>query len=397
MRTIGVVTVARSDYGYYFPILKRIEEDPNLALHLIVSGTHLSPDYGLTIKDITGDGFEINEQVEMLVASDSPEGVSKSMGLGTIGFSRSFSKKRADILLLLGDRFEMHAAAIAALPFKIPLAHIHGGEITEGAIDDALRHSLTKLSHLHFVTTDEHARRVIQLGEEPWRVTVSGAPSLDNLHQVALLTTEQLEAQYGLCLNQSPLIVTYHPVTLEYEQTEWQINELLGALERTSGPIIFSMPNADTGNRTIYREIDKFVRSHNRAQIVASFGFQGYFSLMAMARAMVGNSSSGIIEAASFRLPVVNIGNRQKGRLRGRNVIDVGYSREAILEGINKAGAPAFRETLLDLKNPYGDGSAAGRIVSRLENVELNDRLIRKSFYDLEFEIEGGTGHGASS
>ncbi len=397
MRTIGVVTVARSDYGYYFPILKRIEEDPNLALHLIVSGSHLSPDHGLTINDIIEDGFEIGEKIEMLIASDSPEGISKSMGLGTIGFAQSFSRKRPDLLLLLGDRFEMHAAAVAAVPSNIPIAHIHGGEITQGAIDDALRHSLTKLSHLHFVTTDEHARRVIQLGEEPWRVIVSGSPSLDNLHQISLLTTEELEAQYGLRLNQAPFLVTFHPVTLEYKEVEWQIGELLTALENIDDPIVFSMPNSDTGNRTIYQAIIKFVRSKKNAQVVINFGTQGYFSIMAMARAMVGNSSSGIIEAASFKLPVVNIGTRQKGRLRARNVIDVGYSREAILEGISRASDPGFRETLLDLKNPYGDGRASGRIVSRLKNVELNDRLIRKSFYDLEFEIKGGTDHGVSS
>ena len=219
MRTIGVVTVGRSDYGIYLPLLRKIREDPHLQLHLIVAGMHLSPEFGLTVKNIEADGFETNERVEMLMSSDTPGGIAKSMGLGTIGFAESYARFRPDILLVLGDRFEMHAAALAALPFKIPVAHIHGGEITEGAIDDALRHSITKLSHLHFVSTQEYAHRVLQLGEEPWRVIISGAPSLDNLHNIKLLEREQLETHTGLRLGGNPLLVTYHPVTLEYEQT----------------------------------------------------------------------------------------------------------------------------------------------------------------------------------
>ncbi len=240
MRTIGVVTVSRSDYGSYLPVLREIREDPGLKLHLIVSGMHLSPEFGLTARAIEADGFEINDCVEMLLSSDTPEGISKSMGLGLIGFAQSYACFRPDILLVLGDRFEMHAAALAALPFKIPVAHIHGGEITEGAIDDALRHSITKLSHLHFVSTEEYARRVIQMGEEPWRVIVSGAPSLDNLFNLALLERQELQARFGLFLERDPLLVTYHPVTLEYEQTEWQVNELLAALQAFDLPVVFT-------------------------------------------------------------------------------------------------------------------------------------------------------------
>ena len=396
MRVIGVVTVSRSDYGIYRPILKRIKKERRLSLHLIVSGAHLCSDYGLTIKDITEDSFEIGDQIEMLVASDTPEAISKSVGLGTIGFAQSFSRKRPDILVLLGDRFEMHAAAVAAMPFNIPIAHIHGGESTEGAFDEALRHSLTKLSHMHFVATEAYGKRVIQLGEEPWRVTVSGAPSLDNIGETRILTTGELETKYDLHLAQAPLLVTFHPVTLECKQAEWQINELLGALEGIDDPIIFTMPNCDTGNKTICHAITKFVQLKKNAQIVTSFGIQGYFSLMSKASVMVGNSSSGIIEAASFQLPVVNIGNRQKGRLKGRNVIDVGYTRKQISEGIREALKPGFRYALSDVQNPYGDGQAAERIVSRLKTEPLDDRLIKKHFYDLKFETEPGIGVDAS-
>lgn len=383
MRTIGVVSVARSDYGIYLPVLRKIQQDPELKLHLIVAGTHLSPEFGLTVKDIEADGFEINERVEMLLSSDSPEGIAKSMGLGTIGFAQVYARFRPDILLVLGDRFEMHAAALAALPFKIPLAHIHGGEITQGAFDDALRHSITKLSHVHFVATQESARRVIQMGEEPWRVVVSGAPSLDNLRSLRLLRSEELEAKYGLCLNPSPLLVTFHPVTLEYEQTQWQVSELLEALRSCDLPVVFTLPNADTSGRLIRRMIETFAEGSPNVRTVANLGMQGYFSLMAQAIAMVGNSSSGIIEAPSFKLPVVNIGTRQHGRIRAKNVIDVGYRKDEIISGVRRAVTSEFRAGLQGLINPYGDGRAAEVITENLKKLVLNNRLIVKQFVDL--------------
>jgi UDP-hydrolysing UDP-N-acetyl-D-glucosamine 2-epimerase len=383
LRTIGVVTVARSDYGIYVPVLRRILSDPDLRLHLIVTGMHLSPEFGLTVEAIDADGFEIGDRIEMLLSSDTPEGIAKSMGLGTMGMAQSYARKRPDILMVLGDRFEMHAAVVAALPFKIPVAHIHGGELTEGAIDDALRHSITKLSHLHFVSTEQYARRVIQLGEEPWRVMVSGAPSLDNLRSLKLLDGQELEKQYGLSLDQPPLLVTFHPVTLEYEHTEWQMAELLGALSNIEMPVIFTMPNADTGGRAISRMIKEFVNTRASTQVVDTLGTQGYFSMMATAAAMVGNSSSGIVEAPSFKLPVVNIGTRQQGRIRPANVIDVGYDRSEILEGIKKATQPEFREGLRDLENPYGRGQAADTIVERLKAVALDETLTRKRFHNV--------------
>jgi UDP-hydrolysing UDP-N-acetyl-D-glucosamine 2-epimerase len=387
VRTIGVVTVARCDYGIYLPLLREIQASADLKLHLMVSGMHLSPEFGLTVETIGADGFAVDERVEMLLSSDTPVGIAKSMGIGAIGFAQAFARCRPDILVVLGDRFDMFAAALAALPFRIPVAHIHGGELTQGAIDDALRHSITKLSHLHFVATHDYARRVIQLGEEPWRVTVSGALGLDNLNSIRLLTIQDLEVKYGLRLQEPFLLVTFHPATLKPEQTEGQMRKLLTALEEAGISVIFTMPNADTGGRIIRRMIRDFTQTHPTAQYVESLGTQGYFSLMALAAAMVGNSSSGLIEAPSFKLPVVNIGTRQDGRARAANVIDVGYTRTEIVVGIKRAIAPAFREKLQNLVNPYGSGHASEKIIEQLKGVSLDDRLITKRFYDIKFSL----------
>lgn len=382
MRTIGVVTVARSDYGIYLPVLRRICENKELQLHLIVAGMHLSPEFGLSVRLIEEDGFHIGDRVEMLVSSDTPEGIAKSMGLGTIGFAQSYSRVRPDILVILGDRFEMHAAVVAALPFKIPVAHIHGGELTEGAMDDALRHSITKMSHLHFPTTEPYAQRILQLGEEPWRVATSGAPSLDNLKTVEMLSEAQFKERFGVDFDSPPLLVTFHPVTLEYEQTQWHAEQLLEALRQLDIPVIFTSPNADTAGRLVAQMINEYVSRHPKSHIVANLGTQGYFSLMGLAAAMIGNSSSGIIEAASFKLPVVNIGTRQQGRIRAKNVVDSGYSADQILTGCRKVLDPDFRRSLNDLVNPYGRGVAAGVIVDRLATVSIDDKLILKRFQD---------------
>ena len=383
MRTIGVVTVARSDYGIYLPMLRLIEADADLRLALFVTGMHLSPEFGRTVETIEEDGFEIAARVEMLVSSDTPEAIAKSTGLGVIGFAQAFANSRPDILVVLGDRFEMMAAALAALPFKIPVAHIHGGEVTFGAIDEALRHSITKLSHQHFVSTERHGQRVAQLGEEPWRIIVAGAPGLDSVGTIELMTPAELATQFGLTIEGNPLLITFHPVTLEYEQTNWHITELLAALDEAQWPMIFTLPNADTSGRLIIRAVNEFVASHENAQAVDNLGTRGYFSLMSIASAMVGNSSSGIIEAASFELPVVNIGTRQAGRERAGNVIDVGYERAEVLAGIRTAVSPEFRRGLRGLKNPYGGGDASRQIVERLKSVKLDQVLIVKRFNDL--------------
>ena len=382
MRTIGVVTGALSDYGIYLPILRRIRLHPELRLSLLVSGMHLSPEFGMTARAIEVDGFEIAERVEMLVASDSPEAIAKSMGLGLIGFGQVYARRRPDILVVLGDRFEMHAAALAALPFNIPLAHIHGGETTEGAIDEALRHSLTKMAHLHFVSTKAYAKRVVQMGEEPWRVTVSGAPGLDNLNETTLLRPAEIEEQLGVKVTRPWLLVTYHPVTLEAEDTGAHVASLCAALDECGLPVVFTYPNADTRGHVVLEGIRRYVDAHGDSRLFVSLGTVRYLSLMKHATAMAGNSSSGIIEAASFHLPVVNIGNRQCGRLRAGNVIDVGYGRDDIRRGIERALSPEFRAGLEGLENPYGDGRASDRIVTRLASVPLDQALLMKRFRD---------------
>ena len=384
MRTIGVVTVARSDYGIYLPILHRIVSEPELQLSLYVSGMHLSPEFGHTVSAIEQDGFEIAERVEMLLSSDTPEAVAKSMGLGVIGFAQAFARQRPDLLLVLGDRFEMYAAALAALPFKIPIAHIHGGEVTEGAMDEALRHGITKLSHLHFVSTEVYARRVRQLGEEPWRITVAGAPALDNLDTVPLLSKTDLESALGFALEKPCLIVTFHPATLQFEQAEAQLRELLAAVEAADAQAIFTLPNADMSGRAVLRLIQDFLPSHPRARLVENLGTQRYFSLMSQASAMIGNSSSGIIEAPSFELPVVNVGLRQSGRERAANVIDVLGGSAAILNGIRKALSREFRGQLAGTSNPYRQPrGAAPIIVENLAVASLDERLLMKKFHDL--------------
>jgi UDP-hydrolysing UDP-N-acetyl-D-glucosamine 2-epimerase len=392
LRTIGVVTTGRADYGIYRPVLDAIRSRPDMRLGLFVTGMHLSPEFGMTVRAIEADGYPIVERVEMLLSSDSPAGIAKSMGLGTLGFAGAYAHWRPDLLLVLGDRFEMHAAVVAALPLLIPVAHVHGGESTQGAIDEALRHAITKMSHLHFVATEEYARRVRQLGEEPWRVTVSGAPALDNLKTVPLLSREELAAQFGLRLHEGFLLVTYHPVTLEYENTEGQTAELLAALDSSQRPVLFTMPNADTRGRSIRQSILRFVEEHTASQAVENLGVQGYFSVMSQAAAMVGNSSSGIIEAPSLELPVVNIGSRQQGRITAANVIHVACQKEDILRGIRRATSPEFRAGLRDLVNPYGDGNAAGRIVDRLHDVPLDERLLRKRFCDFQPADAGRAG-----
>jgi len=383
LKTIGIVTTSRADYGIYYPILKKLDEFPSLNLKLFVAGMHLSNEFGKTIDTIHNDGFIISEKVEMLLASDTPDAISKSIGMGTISFSQCFSNNRPDILLVLGDRFEMYSAVIAALPYNIPIAHIHGGEITQGAIDDVIRHSITKHSHLHFVSTTEYAKRVYQMGEEKWRIIISGAPSIDNLKLIKLLNKNELENRLNIVINNPVLLITFHPVTLEYDQTQWQINELLASIKNFSNySIIFTFPNADTNGRIIINQIRHFVNSSTNSFFIDNLGSQAYFSLMNLASAMIGNSSSGIIESASFKLPVVNIGTRQSGRIKGKNVIDVDYNHENIVNAIKKATHQDFINSLRNINNQYGDGDAAEKILNKLNEKICYRKLLCKKFQD---------------
>lgn len=382
VRTIGVVTCGRSDVGFLVPLMRAIASQAHLELEVVATGMHLSQEFGFAAQHIEAAGFPIHHRVESLLASDTPEGIGKSIGVGTMGFAQLFARWRPDILVVHGDRFDTLPAALAALPHRIPVAHLAGGDVTEGAMDDAIRHSLTKLSHLHFVELESLGQRVQQMGEEPWRVTVSGALSLDTIRQTELMKAPELQHTFGLSAGTRVLLVTLHPATLAAHETGRHIAELLAALEATGLPCVFTYPNADTESRQIIEAIHAFCDRHPACRVVVNAGQRGYLSLMAQAGAMVGNSSSGIVEAASFRLPVVNVGDRQRGRLHPANVIDVEADRRAIHDAIRDAMSERFRERLRDLVNPYGDGHAAERIVARLADVELSERLIHKRFYE---------------
>lgn len=384
MTRIGIVTSSRSDLGFYLPLMRAIRGHPRLQLEIVATGMHLAPAFGLTVRHIEEAGLEVAHSVESLLASDTPSGVAKSMGVGLAGFSDLFARWRPDLLVVFGDRFDMYPAALAALPFRLPVAHIGGGEMTEGAIDDGLRHSLTKLSHLHFVSTSDAAERVRQLGEEPWRVSVCGALSLDAIRGMELDTKEETARRFGFDLAKPVALVTYHPVTLEYDQAAWQVAQLLGALEQSGLQCVFTQPNADTGAHQVREAIQRFCTGRGDRRVVMNAGQREYFSLLGAVSVMVGNSSSGLVEAPSFRLPVVNIGTRQDGRLRAANVIDCGYGTPAIRGALSRALSPAFRSALRDVRNPYGDGHAAPRIVDRLAAIEDFNGLLRKTFAALD-------------
>jgi UDP-hydrolysing UDP-N-acetyl-D-glucosamine 2-epimerase len=388
MRQIGVVTFARSDYSSCLPLLKAIQSDPDLGLDLIVSGTHLSPEFGYTIKAIEADGFEISDRVEMLLSSDTPEGVAKSVGLGIIGLAQSFARFRPNILLIVGDRVELLSVVCSALPFNIPIAHVSGGDVTEGAIDNQVRYAISKMSHIHFVAMQAHADRLVQMGEEPWRVVVSGDPALDLLQQMEFLERDGLSRSLGLKLQPPVLLITYHPTTLGSTDLVQEMESLLSALSHLPGTQVFTYPNADAQNQVIIHKIQAYVASRPGAILVSNLGQRRYYSLMAQVDLMVGNSSSGIWEAPSFRLPVVNIGERQKGRLRAGNVLDVDANADAIHSAIQRALLPSFRASLSNLQNLYGDGHATPRIVNTLKQVELNSRLLQKKFIDLPITKE---------
>src|SRR5882724_848955 len=382
-RTIGVVTVARSDYGHLVPLLEALRDTPGITLQLYVAGAHLSPRFGETVSAIEADGWPVSARVETTGASDAAVDVAAGTGAGVVGFARAFAAGRPDLVVLLGDRAEMLAAAVAALPLAIPVAHLHGGEVTEGAIDEQARHAITKLAHLHFPAAEPYARRLRQMGEESWRVHCVGAPGLDRLPRRATLSRADLAARLGLPLRRPTMLVTFHPVTLEHADTARHVEELAGALSRVEGDLVISYPGADTAHRAVVERWTALAATRPGTRLAPSLGEDVYCSLLREADVMVGNSSSGIIEAASFGLPVVNIGSRQQGRLRGENVIDAGHGRDEIATAISRALDPAFRRGLAGMRNPYGDGAAAPRIVRILREVELGPRLARKRFVDL--------------
>jgi len=384
-RQICIVTGTRAEYGLLYWLMREVEEDPDLALQVMATGMHLSPEFGLTYQEIEEDGFEIDEKVEMLTSSDTPVGIAKSMGLGTIGFADALQRLDPDVLVLLGDRYEMLSVAQAALVARIPIAHIHGGEATKGLIDDPIRHALTKLSHYHFVTATPFRKRVIQMGEHPDRVFQVGAPGLDHLRQMNLLDRDTFEESIDFELGDTSCIVTYHPVTLSEASPAEPFEELLAALSDVSDlRIIFTKSNADTEGRVINQMIDEYVQVHSeRACAFTSLGQRRYLSALHHVDAVVGNSSSGIIEAPAVPVPTVNLGDRQGGRLRAPSIIDCEEERSSVRSALEQALSPEFHEEISEVSSPYGDGRASPRIKETLKEVPLGETVLKKGFYDL--------------
>lgn len=384
-KKICIITGTRAEYGLFYPLLKKIKVDGQLELQICVSGMHLSPEFGLTYKVIENDGFEVNEKVEMLLSSDTEVGVTKSIGLGIIGFADTLNRLKPDLLILLGDRFETLAAAITALIARIPIAHLYGGELTEGVIDEAIRHSITKMSILHFVSTEEYKRRVIQLGEEPDRVFNVGALGIDNIKNLKLLKKDELERELNIKFGKRNVLVTFHPVTLEKNTAENQFGELLGALDQFKDlKIIFTKPNSDPNGRVLIKYIDEYVSSNpDRAVSFVSMGQLNYLSAIQHVDVVLGNSSSGIIEVPSLGKPTVNIGDRQKGRIKAESVIDCKPQKASIVKSLEKAFTPEFSEFCKTVKNPYGDGNSAEVILDILKTRIGKLTSLKKTFYNL--------------
>ncbi len=387
-RKICVVTGSRAEYGLLYWLLKEIDCSTELQLQIIVTGMHLSPEFGLTYTQIEDDGFSIDRKVEMLLSSDSPVGVSKSIGLAQIGFADALHELQPDMMVVLGDRFEILAAVTSALVARIPVAHIHGGETTQGAIDESIRHSISKMSHLHFTAAKEYRRRVVQLGEHPDTVFNVGALGLDNIKRLQLLHREEFEKSIGFKLGERNLLVTFHPVTLEQDTAKQQFQELLKALDSlVNTKLIFTRPNADTDGRVIVQMIDDYLSMNpQKGKAFDSLGQIRYLSALQYVDGVVGNSSSGLIEAPSFQIGTINIGDRQKGRLRARSVIDCKPEEQAIKNAICKLYSEDFQDLLKTTQNPYAGERVAEKIVEAIKRFPLS-QAPKKEFYDIGFSI----------
>lgn len=382
---ICVVTGTRAEYGLLYWTIKKLLSDKYFQVQLCVTGMHLSPEFGLTYKQIENDGIKINKKVEMLLSSDSALGVSKSIGLGVIGFADAFSELKPDLVLLLGDRFEIFSAATAAMIAKIPIAHCHGGEATEGLIDEPIRHSITKMSHLHFTSTEEYRKRVIQLGEQPSRVFNVGALGIENINKLKLLNKLDFENSIGFKLLKYTFLITFHPVTLEKSTAEEQFKNLLSALKNFSNTtIIFTMPNADNDGRVIIDLIKDFVANNKSISVAfTSLGQLRYLSAIKHADVVIGNSSSGLIEVPSFKKPTINIGDRQRGRVFGSSVINCRPNKKDIIDSITYALSDRFKQKLLKSVNPYGQKNSSIEIVRILKKIPVDDDFVKKRFYNL--------------
>lgn len=386
MKKVCVVTGTRAEYGLLYWTIKALQDDPAFQLQLIATGMHLSPEFGLTYKRIEEDGFRIDKKIEILLSSDTAVAISKSIGLGIISFAEAFAELAPDVVLLLGDRFEILAAATAAMIGNVPIAHCHGGEATEGVVDEPIRHSVTKMSHLHFTATEEYRQRVIQLGEQPDRVFKVGALGVENINRMELLDRESFEERAGFTLGSKNILVTFHPVTLEQGTAEVQFKELLRALdEEEEAKIIFTKPNADANGRVIIKLIDEYVQANpQKSTSFVSMGQLRYLSALQYVDVVVGNSSSGLIEVPSFKKATIDIGDRQRGRIKADSVISCTPEYAAIREALKQAFSPEFRASLEKLQNPYGEKNASGEIIRILKDATLDEALIKKRFFDLK-------------
>lgn len=383
-RKICVVTGARAEFGLLRWLMETINNHSELMLQVVATGMHLSPEFGSTYQEIEEAGFQVDAKVEMLLSSDTNTAISKSMGLGLIGFADTYERLAPDILVVLGDRFEIFAAASAAMIAGIPVAHLHGGETTEGAFDEAIRHSITKMSHLHFVAANEYRRRVIQLGEHPDRVFNVGGMGIDAIKRIKLLSREELERSLDFTLGEKNLLVTFHPVTLEGDASSAaQMRGLIAALDELEDTnLIFTMPNADTGGRELGTLVQRFAEKHPNAKVYTSLGQLRYFSCLAQVDGVVGNSSSGLLEAPAFSIGTINIGDRQKGRLKSQSVIDCAPNRESILSAFKILYSKDFQASLATVMNPYGNGGASEAIAKVLAAYPL-ENIRKKQFYNL--------------
>lgn len=393
-RRICVITGTRAEYGLLRLLMQGVSDDAQLKLQVVATGMHLSPEFGLTYKAIEADGFTIDRKVEMLLSSDSAAGIGKSVGLGVIGFADVLAELQSDLIVVLGDRFEILAAVTAALFARVPVLHLHGGEVTEGALDDSMRHAITKMSHIHCVATEEYRQRVIQLGEQPDRVYCVGGLGVDAIKQTRLMVRAELEAAMDFKFKKRNLLVTFHPATLAGESSGSQMTELLAALDGYDDVgLIFTLPNADAGGRELIAMLQDFVATHPNARAYPSLGQLRYLSCVAQCDGVVGNSSSGLLEAPTLKKGAVNIGERQQGRLQAANVINCRAQRDEISAALQKLYSSAFQASLSKVKNPYGDGGATARVVAIIKALQL-DSLTKKTFYDLP--VIADIKHGAS-
>jgi len=379
MKKIAVVTGTRAEYGILFPVLRAIESEPGLELSLVVTGMHLSHEFGYTVSEIEKDGFKIDTRVNMLPEADTLSAMAKSIGMGITEMAQVWEQLKPDIILVLGDRVEPLAATIAGTYMNIPVAHIHGGDSPRGGLDEYARHAITKLAHIHFPATKKSAERIIKMGEDEWRVHMVGSPALDVIMNAKLLPRKALCEKLGMDLPQPLVLLVQHPVTTQVDEAPGQIKETLEAIVEMAHPTIIIYPNSDAGGRRMIEIIKEYENRHHFIKSLKSLPRKEYLSLMKAASVLIGNSSSGIIDAPSFGLPAVNIGNRQEGRERGDNVIDVGHNRLEIIKAVKKAlNDEDFLNKVKRGTNPYGNGKASKRIAEVLSAIEITPQLIQK-------------------